>query len=318
MEQGSLGELYLTRSVIKHIRKKNTNVITGAAVGNDFARLRLEGDFVCTEAVAAEPYIAWVKAFNNLAVSGAEKTGARIVLLLPADAEEKDIKEYMHCFNSMADEENVQIIGGHSQVSSAYARASFCVEAYGQSGINIEKAEDNFQIIMAGYTGVLGARLIAENKYNELVKHFSTSYIDGFLAYNDDMSIEKVAKIMAANNVCYMHDVSFGGVYGALWQLGAGIKKGMEINHFKLPIRQETIEICEYFNINPYLLDGTGGLLGVFRDGKNAVNSLRKSGITAEIIGSVSAGRDRTVFTDTDKRFLQPPGFDEIYKIINI
>ncbi len=318
MEQGSLGELYLTRSVIKHIRKKNTNVITGAAVGNDFARLRLEGDFVCTEAVAADPYIAWVKAFNNLAVSGAEKTGARLVLLLPADAEEKDIKEYMRRFNAMADEENVQIIGGHSQVSSAYARASFCVEAYGQSGINIEKAQEDFQIIMAGYTGVLGACLIAKNRYKELVKHFSTSYIDEFLAYNDDISIEKAAKIMAGNDACYMHDVSFGGVYGALWQLGAGIKKGIEINHFKLPIRQETIEICEYFNINPYLLDGTGGLLGVFRDGKNAVDSLRKSGITAEIIGSVSAGRDRIVFTDTDKRFLQPPRLDEIYKIINI
>lgn len=331
MEQGTLGELYLTRSVIKHISKKNKNVISGAAVGNDFAMLKAEGNFVCAEAVAENPYIAWVKAFNNLSVSGAEKIGARLVFLLPAHVQEPDIKEYMKCFNTLADKNDVQIMGGHSQVSHAYTRASFCVTAYGQRGMVQEnqeahdekkhsagrhKIEKDCHIVMAGYAGCLGARLIAEGKHNELVKHFSESYIEGFLSYNDDISIEAAAKLMAENGVCYMHDVSWGGVYGALWQLGAAIKRGMRIDNCKLPIRQETIEICEYFNINPYLLDGTGGLLGVFADGQTAVRGLLEHKIPASVIGKVTMDKGRVVMAGVDERYLQPPEFDEIYKVI--
>lgn len=332
MEQGTLGELYLTRSVIKHISKKDKNMIAGAAVGNDFAMLRAEGDFVCAESVAENPYIAWVKAFNNLSVSGAEKIGARLVFLLPAHVQEPDIKEYMKCFHGLADKNDVQIMGGHSQVSLAYARASFCVAAYGQRDRLVKedagdynekkhntgrhKIEKDCDIVMAGYAGCLGARLIAEGKHNELVKHFSESYIDGFLSYNDDISIEAAAKLMAENGVCYMHDVSWGGVYGALWQLGAAIKRGMRIENSKLPIRQETIEICEYFNINPYLLDGTGGLLGVFSDGQTAVKGLLEHKIPASVIGKVTTDKGRIVMAGIDERYLQPPAFDEIYKVM--
>lgn len=332
MEQGTLSELYLTRSVIKHISKKNKNVIAGAAVGSDFAELRAEGDFVCAEAVAEDPYIAWVKAFNNLSVSGAEKIGARLVFLLPVDIEEPDLKEYMKCFNALADKHDVQIMGGHSQVSSAYARVSFCVTAYGKrDSLAKEDAEaygekknytdrtqieKDYDIVMAGYTGCLGTRLIAEGKYNELVKHFSESYVDGFFSYNDDISIDAVAKLMAENDAYYMHDVSWGGVYGALWQLGAAIKRGMSIDNFKLPIRQETIEICEYFNINPYLLDGTGALLGVFSDGQTAVKRLLEHKIPASVVGKVTMDKGRIVMAGVDERYLQPPSFDEIYKVI--
>lgn len=332
MEQGTLGELYLTRSVIKHISKKNKNVIAGAAVGNDFARLRAEGDFICAEAVAENPCIAWVKAFNNLSVSGTEKIGARLVFLLPVYIQEPDIKEYMKCFHALADKNDVQIMGGHSQVSNAYARTSFCVTAYGKRNSLVKenaevhdekkhdtgrkKIEKGYDVVMAGYAGCLGARLIAEGKYDELVKHFSESYIDGFFSYNDDISIDAAAKLMAENDVCYMHDVSWGGVYGALWQLGAAIKRGICIDNFKLPIRQETIEICEYFNINPYLLDGTGALLGVFGDGQTAVKRLLEHKIPASVIGRVTVDKGRVVMAGVDKRYLQPPAFDEIYKVI--
>lgn len=332
MEQGTLGELYLTRSVIKHISKKNKHVIFGTAVGTDFAMLRVEGNFVCAEAVAENPYIAWVKAFNNLSVSGAEKIGARLVFLLPVHVQEPDIKDYMKYFNVLADKDDVQIMGGHSQVSHAYARASFCVTAYGQRDSLVRedaeahddkkhhtgrrKIEKDYDIVMAGYAGCLGARLIAEGKYAELVKHFSESYIDGFLSYNDDVSIDAAAKLMAENDVCCMHDVSWGGVYGALWQLGAAIKRGMRIDNCKLPIRQETVEICEYFNINPYLLDGTGGLLGVFADGQPAVKGLLENKIPAAVIGKVTMDKGRVVMAGVDERYLQPPAFDEIYKVL--
>ena len=71
-----------------------------------------------------------------------------------------------------------------------------------------------------------------------------------------------------------MHDGSSGGVYGALWQMGVWMDKGFEVQHVDIPIRQETIEICEFFNINPYLLDATGCLFVVVEDGEKLVEYL--------------------------------------------
>ncbi|MCM1272566.1 MAG: AIR synthase related protein [Clostridium sp.] len=321
MEQGTLGELYLTRSVTKHIRKKNKAVVSGAAVGSDYARVRLDGDLVCTEAVAADPFIGWVKAFNNLAVSGAAPVGVRIVLLLPPEISEKEIKDCMNCFNSLAEKANVQILGGHTQVSSAYAVLSVCVQAYGMAGEFCpcrDKIKEGFDIVMAGYAGLMGASLIAKKCSGELAGRFSPDYVADMLTDEEGYSILPAARILEKCNISYMHDVSCGGVYGALWQLGTAIKKGITIDNFKIPIRQETVELCEFYDINPYMLDGTGALLAVTENGPAAVEALGRAGIMSCIIGTVTSGRERVVTVGEDKRFLEPPRGDEIYRVLNI
>lgn len=321
MEQGTLGELYLTRSVTKHIRKKNKAVVSGAAVGNDYARIGLNGDLICTEAVAADPFTSWVKAFNNLAVSGAVPIGVRIILLLPPAVSEQEIKGCMSCLNNLADKANVQILGGHSQVSMAYAIPSVCVQVYGEAGAFCpcrETVKAGFDIVMAGYTGLMGASLIAKKHSDELAGRFSPSYVEDMLADGKNYSILSATRILEKCGTCYMHDVSCGGVYGALWQLGAGIKKGITIDNFKIPIRQETVELCEFYDINPYMLDGTGAVLAVTENGQKAVEALGRAGIMSRVIGTVSSGKERVVTVGEDKRFLEPPKGDELYKVINI
>lgn len=63
MEQGSLPERYLSRSVIKHIRRWNPKLSVSAAVGNDYANLH---GSVSADGIGDTPWIAWVKAMNNL------------------------------------------------------------------------------------------------------------------------------------------------------------------------------------------------------------------------------------------------------------
>ena len=58
--------------------------------------------------------------------------------------------------------------------------------------------------------------------------------------------------------VSAMHDVTEGGVFGALWEMAEASGVGLEIDLKKIPIRQETIEICEFFNLNPYQLISSG------------------------------------------------------------
>ncbi len=324
MEQGSVNERCLTRSVIKHIRKHNKALEVGAAVGNDYSCFRLEDKIsvVCAEGVSDDPFLAWTKAGNNLAVSGGCVMGARVVILCPVDIKESHIKEYMKKFNSFADTDDIQIVGGHTQVSSAYSKASFVVTFVGISGNYTPKIKEiisDFDIIMTKYAGIMGGDRLARIKHDELCTRFADSYVKSAYVDKEIFSVRKEAKILASmEDVYYMHDVSCGGIYGALWQLGSRINHGIEIKHNNILIKQETIEISEFFNINPYMLEGTGSLLAVVKNGNMVVDELEKAGIPAAVIGKVASGKERFVVIEPtgEKRFLSPVNGDEIYKII--
>ena len=87
-----------------------------------------------------------------------------------------------------------------------------------------------------------------------------------------------------------MHDVTEGGIFGALWEMAEASGVGLEIDLKKIPVRQETIEVCEFFGINPYQLISSGCMLMAAEDGNLLVRELEKAGIPATIIGKATAG----------------------------
>ncbi len=326
MQKGTLNELVLTRSVTKHIRKHNKKFLQGNGVGDDYAGIDCgEQAIVWTEGSAETPYLAWCKAMNNFATSGGRIIGVRLNLMLPENTEESDIKAYMGEFNTLADSYGIQIMGGDTKVSDRYVGATFIVSVMGMAEEYISRpkeAKPGYDIVMTKYTGILGSDIIAETKEDILCDKLAKSYVQGGYFGRENYSVVKEAEICVAlmDNICYMHDVSYGGVYGALWQLGSKLGKGLKINHYDIPIKQETIEFAEIFNVNPYTLEGTGSLLIVAKDGEQVVKTLESKTIPASIIGTVTEGKERyiTLGDSGEKRYLEPIKGDDIYKIDRI
>ena len=123
-------------------------------------------------------------------------------------------------------------------------------------------------------------------------------------------------KIIPKNDTITLHAVSDGGVFSALWELASSADIGIEAYIKKIPVMQETIEVAELFGYNPYMLDGTGALLIICNEGENIVQELNANGITAEIIGQLTDGKDRVVINKEERRYLEPPRGDEIYKYL--
>ncbi len=327
MEQGTLDELCLTRSVTKHIRKHNKDILCGAVVGSDYSAIRLSEEIaVNAEGISTSPYVAWTKAMNNLAVSGGEPVAVRIDMLLPMEVEESHIKMWMHDFNELADKSGIQIAGGHTQVSHIYNEPSFIVNVIGQVREELvfsKKKCAGYHIVMIGYTGLMGTDIIAREKFDELATRYSASYIKGAFfdkeAYGILNHVAQIKNIAEGSDIelLYMHDVSHGGVYGALWQLGARLNHGIRINHLQIPIKQETVEICEFYDINPYMLEGTGALLVVTNKGEELVSELTSKNINASVVGTVTEDKERVVILSEEKRFLAPVKGDEIYKVLS-
>lgn len=324
-----LDELKLTRSVLKHIRKHKKTVKSGVGPGVDFARLSTGGDVIVTEGADFNPHIAWAKAMNNFYTSAGVCNGVRISALLPPDMEEPELKKFMSEFNALAEKYDVQLLGGNTCVSEAVTEAFYTVTAIGEADTDcvwmkpseIKKTiSQGLDIVMTGYTAALGTDLIIKNKSGELEKRFAKSYIADAVFGEEMYAVKAVTDVCRRHfsdyGIAYMHDVSYGGVYGALWQLATALRCGVEVDHYAIPIRQSTVEICEYFDVNPYLLEGTGALLIVCAEGERLVADLMSEGINAACLGRVNAGNEKYVL-QSEKRFLTPVRSDEIYKIYN-
>ena len=78
---------------------------------------------------------------------------------------------------------------------------------------------------------------------------------------------------------------------------------------------QETVEVSEVFDINPYMLDGTGSLLIVTNNGERLVDVLEEKGINASVIGIITSDKNRVLINGDETRFLEPQRGDEIYKL---
>lgn len=104
-----------------------------------------------------------------------------------------------------------------------------------------------------------------------------------------------------------MHDVAGGGIFGALWELGEQAGVGLQVHLKKIPIKQETVEICEFLGYNPYEMRSDGALLLVTNEGHTLVEALAQEGIAAEVIGMITDGNDKVILNDEEKRYLEPP-----------
>ena len=200
-------------------------------------------------------------------------------------------------------------------MSEVFARAQFVVTMLGTASeyhANKKKIKPGYEIVMVGQAGLMGADIILKEKREELHTRFPDFYLDMASVKEDAYSIADAARMIVDSgmDICYMHDGSSGGVYGALWQMGG-------VQHVDIPIRQETIEICEFFNINPYLLDATGCLFVVVEDGEKLVEYLTEQEMEAAVIGVVTEKKEKMiVVNELEHRCLSPVNGDEIHKVL--
>lgn len=175
-------------------------------------------------------------------------------------------------------------------------------------------------IVMAGYAGGCGAALLAGRKEEELRKAFPTFLIRNALAFRDAKEEETVRNFLTNNperpEIAAYVPVGEGGVFKALWALGEEGSTGFEIEIKQIPIRQETVEICNFFDINPYRLKSKGPAVFFTKEGERCVHLLRKEGVAAAIIGFTHKENKRVVRSTDEERFIEPrlgDSLDEVF-----
>lgn len=327
MNLGKISETVLKRSVLKQIEHRRKEVLVGPAIGEDCTVLAVAEDDVIV--LSTDPITGTVQDIGTLAVhitandiasSGAEIIGIMLSILLPEETSESGLKAMMQDIEAVCRKLNIEVIGGHTEVTKAVNQPIVTVTGIGKmKRSNIIKtagAKPGQEIVMTKWAGLEGTAIIASAKEEELLSKYSAGFIDGAKKMIDYISVVPESEVARAVGVTSMHDVTEGGIFGALWEIGAASKVGLEVDLKKILLKQETVEICEFYNLNPYLLISSGCMLLVTDNANQMVEKLKSAGITAAVIGRITEGNDRVIINEEERRYLEPPKSDELYKVM--
>ncbi len=326
MKVGKVSETVLKRSIFRQIRTRRDEIIVGAAVGEDCAVMKLEPGEVFV--MSTDPITGTVKdvgalaiqiTANDLASSGAEPVGVMLTVLLPESVEEEDLKHMMSQVEDACEKLHIQVMGGHTEVTRAVSQPVISVSGVGKAKqeqlVTTAGAKPGQDILVTKWIGIEGTSIIAKEKEEELRRRFPGSFVETAKGFDRYISVLPEARTAVKCGVSAMHDVTEGGIYGALWELAEASGIGLEIDLKAIPVRQETIEICEYFGLNPYRLISSGCMLMASDRGHDLVRELGAAGIEASVIGKAVPGGARRIFNGGEESFLERPGTDELYKI---
>lgn len=174
------------------------------------------------------------------------------------------------------------------------------------------------QIVMTKWAGTEGTARLTNRCREQLLKRYPAHFLDEAAAFDRYLSIVPEAAVARQSGVGTVCAAGEGGMFHALWTLAERAGTGLEVFLKKIPIRQETVEVCNMLDVNPYELAANGSLLCVTREGEALAESFRREGIPAEVIGFLTGENDRVIINGEERRFLEPAKEDSVYRILKI
>ncbi len=128
------------------------------------------------------------------------------------------------------------------------------------------------ELVAAGMAGLFGTLTLLEEKQEELSLRFSRRFLRQCGRLSDLLIPDPEAfPLDLVTCRCLPGE---GGILSALWRMGEASDVGFQADLRRIPIRQETVEICEVFELNPYRLYSEGTLLLAGKNGGALVEEL--------------------------------------------
>ncbi|HAE92266.1 MAG TPA: AIR synthase [Tissierella sp.] len=327
MEIGKLPNEVLEKIVLSNIKNKRDEVLVRAAVGEDSAVIDFDND-LCV--ISTDPITGATKDIGKLAVhiscndvstSGAEPIGVLITILAPPKTSEEDIENIMKEAGEVAKEINVEIMGGHTEITDAVNRIVISTTVIGKQSKeklpNPRKIKIGDKVLITKYAGIEGTSIIAKELEKQLINKIGKDKLNMAKSMDSMLSVVKEGTICGQIGVRYMHDITEGGVLGAVWEASKATGKGIKIIEKLIPVKDVTKEIADILSIDLYRLISSGSMLIIAEDEKVSIinEELNKVGIKVTIIGEII---EKGIILEKNgaNYDIEPPKSDELYKAL--
>lgn len=263
---------------------------------------------------------------NELAAQGVHMGSAEIHIEIPADMDKSrmhSIRNHIAKAMEKLETEDFQLEELHiaGEKCAALRVPQIVITAAGETDQKeriadaLLTARAGQDIVYAGWAGLEGMLRIIGEKEAELRTRFTPAFIGQMKAYDSELcGLSKIA-VADAMGVSVIRQVSRGGILASLWDLAKDTELGLNLDLKKIAVRQETIEVCEHFRLNPYQLASGGSFLMLSENGEALADTLNQKGIQAAVIGQLTDSNDKVIHNGEDMRYIDRPAPDELMKI---
>ena len=301
MRYGKLNTIELEQYVLRKLRTSRKEVILSAAEGEDCAALRPDCEAVL---LSSDPITADMSPeslgelavqinCNDIAANGGEPVAMMLTVIVPPAYPPENIGVIVSSAVRAATAIGVDVVGGHTEFSDCVTRAivsatvaGFCNRLLTKDGV---KKGDRLGVTKR--LGMEGVAILLETTGNTDSALYSS--------YKSRLSVVPESRVLSAlPAVSMMHDVTEGGILGAVAEVVASRGLGARIYADKLPIDSEAQAVCDRAGVDILRLLSSGAMLFATADMSGALRALQQAGIEGCEIGVVTDGRTELITAD--------------------
>lgn len=182
-------------------------------------------------------------------------------------------------------------------------------------------------LIVTGHIASETLRKLYEQKKEEIRERFPSFFIENMLKRlkSDGFKVESEGdekmgetrgtpevprmseEIRRVYGVLDVYPIGGEGFFSSLWHVLEKIGAGCEVKLERIPIFQETIEICDLFDINPFEAPSAGSGIIACRRGAELSWFLKSQGIDNDLIGVLLPPPARRIEEGDHIRYLDKP-----------
>lgn len=279
---------------------KDERVVIGAGVGEDATVIDMGDRYLVAKTdpithVTGEIgyYVVNINA-NDIAAMGGKPLWFLVTILVPEGSDAEGLERIFRQISRSCHRMGVVYCGGHTEVTGCVDRPVVIGQMLGEMNKSQLKpscgAKAGDELLMTKWAGIEGTAIMAQEKETELRRHFAPELLRRARNYLHDPGISVVREALLVNGsagVHALHDPTEGGIATGVFEMAAASDLGVELHYDKIPVSQETRQLCGFFEVDPLGIFASGALLmAVAHEEAGAVAAkLETEGIPAARIG---------------------------------
>lgn len=281
-------------------------MITGnGQIVSEMATVYGQSDYIGIHALAA--------AVNSLTAAGSSRMGVGIQIAYPSRSDKSGIYRMEKVIKKECKERGIELLTSRNYENPLLRIPSVTVEGIAMAD---EKTTcTGRDIVLSKWIGMDGMLQAARERGDMLKNRFTPAFIRRIMSYEKELFAGSELVIAKDRGVSFARQITGGGIFAALWELSKELHTGFELDMKRISILQETVEVCEYFRLNPYQMTSAGSFLFVTEDGEGLKEAFLREGIMGAVIGRMTDGQGKIIRNGEDIRYLDRPAPDEIWKL---
>ncbi len=327
--RGKLPPDFLFRNIVGKLPIEGEGVLLGPSLGEDAAILEVKDPLL---AIHSDPVTGggklagWLSVYvasNDIATRGLRPKWLLVVLLFRDGVSESEISELVDQVGEAAGEIGAVIVGGHTEITPGLPFNVVVTTAMGTGNVvlNTRDARKGDSLVLTKAAGLEGTAILATELRDLLEeKGVDSRVLDRASGFIREISVVRDA-MLSADFARAMHDPTEGGLLGGVQEMALASGNGFVIYEENIPLREETVAICEALGIDPLRLISSGSLLISVSEERvdELVSELRRGGIESSVIGRLTGREEgmKLVRSNGVVEDVSEPVMDELWRVLS-